>query len=113
MTNDSVIRGELLVDEGDPFSELLVSKSVNNIKARNIFGNVDSKILPGSSDDLKILEINIEEKATGEVVAGAGVGTDGTSIMFSVSENNWLGRGIKLKSSLRDFSKTFFLISLQ
>ncbi len=100
VTNDSVIRGELLVDEGDPFSELLVNKSVNKIKARNIFGNVESKILPGSSDDLRVLEISIEEKATGEVVAGAGVGTDGTSFMFSVSENNWLGRGIKLQSSL-------------
>ena len=32
VTNDSVIRGELLVDEGDPFSELLVNKSLNNIK---------------------------------------------------------------------------------
>jgi len=99
VTNDSVIRGELLVDEGDPYSALLVSKSINKIKARNIFGNVESKILPGSTDDLKVLEISIEEKATGEVIAGAGVGTDGTSFMFSVSENNWLGRGVKLQSS--------------
>ena len=27
-------------------------------------------------------------------MAGAGIGTDGTSFQFSVSENNWLGRGI-------------------
>ena len=100
VTNDSVIRGELLVDEGDPYSVLLVNKSINKIKARNIFGNVESKVLDGSSEDLKVIEINIEEKATGEVIAGAGVGTDGTSFMFSVSENNWLGRGITLKSSL-------------
>ena len=33
-------------------------------------------------------------------MAGAGVGTDGTSFSFSVKENNWLGRGIKLKSDL-------------
>ena len=32
--------------------------------------------------DLKILEISVEEKATGEVMAGAGVGTDGTSFQF-------------------------------
>ena len=43
VTNDSVIRGELLVDEGDPFSELLVNKSINKIKGRNIFGKVDAK----------------------------------------------------------------------
>jgi len=100
VTNDSVIRSALIVDEGDPFSTLLVNKSVNEIKARNLFGKAEHKILPGSSDDMKILQIRVEEKATGEVMAGAGVGTDGTSFQFSVSENNWLGRGIVLQSFL-------------
>ena len=100
VTNDSVIRSELLVDEGDPFSTLLVNKSINEIKARRIFGKVEHKILPGSSNDLKVLEILVEERATGEIMAGAGVGTDGTSFQFAVSENNWLGRGVKLESSL-------------
>ena len=100
ITNDSVIRGEMIVDEGDPYSEILINKSINKIKARNIFGKVDSKIVEGTKPDSKILEISVEEQATGEIVAGAGVGTDGTSFMFAVSENNWLGRGITLKSSL-------------
>jgi len=100
ITNDSVIRGELLVDEGDPFSELLVNKSLNKIRGRNIFGKVEQKTLPGSTDDLKILEINVEEKATGEIMAGAGVGTEGTSFMFSIRENNWLGKGVYLTSAL-------------
>jgi len=100
VTNDSVIRGELIVDEGDPFSTLLVNKSINKIKARNIFSEVEYKTLPGSSPDLKVLEISIQEKATGEIMAGAGVGTDGTSFQFAVKENNWLGRGIKLESAL-------------
>ena len=99
VTNDSVIRGEMLVDEGDPYSALLTNKSVNRLKARGIFGNVESNILEGSSTDLKVLEISIEERATGEIAAGAGVGTDGTSFMFAVSENNWLGRGIKLAAA--------------
>ncbi len=99
VTNDSVIRAELLVDEGDPFSELLVNKSVNEIKSRNIFGKVEQKTLPGSEDGLKVLEISVEEKATGEVMAGAGVGTEGTSFQFAITENNWLGRGISLQSS--------------
>ena len=99
VTNDSVIRSELIVDEGDPFSTLLINKSINKIKARNIFGKVEHQILPGSSNDLKVLEIEVEEKATGEIMAGAGVGTEGTSFQFSVSENNWLGRGIVLESA--------------
>ena len=100
VTNDSVIRSALIVDEGDPFSTLLVNKSINEIKARRIFGKVTHEVLPGSSDDLKILKISVEEKATGEILAGAGIGTDGTSFQFSVKENNWLGRGIKLESQL-------------
>ena len=100
VTNDSVIRSEMLVDEGDPYSKLLVNKSINKLKGRNIFGKVEHKVLPGSSADLKVLEVTVEEKATGEIMAGAGVGTDGTSFQFAVKENNWLGRGIELKSSL-------------
>jgi len=111
ITNDSVIRGEMIVDEGDPFSTLLVNKSINEIKARNIFGKVSYKQLPGSSEGLKVLEISIEEKSTGEIMAGAGVGTDGTTFAFSVNENNWLGRGLSLRSSL-NLSKEQVLGSL-
>jgi outer membrane protein insertion porin family len=100
VTNDSVIRGELLVDEGDPFSELLVNKSINKIKGRNLFSSVEKNTQPGSNSGLKILEIKVEEKATGEIMAGAGIGTEGTSFSFMVSENNWLGRGINLQSNL-------------
>ena len=100
VTNDSVIRSALIVDEGDPYSTLLVNKSINEIKARNIFGKVEHEVLPGSSDDLKVLEISVEEKATGELMAGAGIGTEGTSFQFSITENNWLGRGVQLQSAL-------------
>ena len=100
VTNDSVIRSEMLVDEGDPYSVLLINKSINKLRARGIFGNVNHKISEGSSPDLKVLEVSIEEKATGEISAGAGVGTEGTSFMFSVQENNWLGRVIRLNSAL-------------
>lgn len=100
VTNDDVIRGEMIVDEGDPFSVLLVNKSINEIKARNIFGKVDHKMLPGSSEGLKILEISVEEQPTGEIMAGAGIGTDGTAFQFAVKENNWLGKGIKFQTAL-------------
>jgi len=100
VTNDSVIRGELLVDEGDPFSELLVNRSINNIKGRNIFGEVLVKTSEGSEQGYRVLEIDVEEKATGEIMAAAGVGTDGTTFSFSVKENNWLGRGVKLQTAV-------------
>lgn len=96
ITNESVIRSELLLDEGDPFTNLNLEKSIANIKSRNIFKTVNSKIIPGSANDLKIIEIEVEEKPTGEISAGAGVGTSGGTFAFVIEENNWLGDGKKV-----------------
>ena len=96
VTNESVIRGELLLDEGDPFTNLNLEKSVAEIKARKIFKTVKSNVVSGSSEDQKIIDIIVEEQPTGEISAGAGVGTDGGTIAFSIQENNWLGEGKKV-----------------
>jgi len=106
VTNDSVIRSEMVVDEGDPYSEVLLARSINNIKAKRIFANVESKTLPGSEAGRKIIEIKVEEQATGEIAAGAGVGTSGTTVGGSVAENNFLGRGIKLESMIEISEET-------
>ena len=96
VTNEDVIRSELLLDEGDPFTKLGLDKSISKIKARNIFNNVSSSVQDGSEKNLKIININVEEKPTGELSAGAGVGTNGGQVAFNISENNWLGQGKKL-----------------
>ena len=93
ITNEDVIRSELILDEGDPFTKLKLDKSIAEIKERNIFKSVNSEIKEGSEKNLKIIDINVEEKATGEISAGAGVGTAGGSFAFQVKENNWLGQG--------------------
>ena len=104
VTDESVIRGEFLLDEGDPFSNLKLDKTIAQIKSRNIFGEVTRKITEGSTPTQKIIEINVEEKPTGEISAGAGIGTAGGSFSFSITENNWLGKGINLTTSV-DASK--------
>ena len=96
VTNESVIRSELILDEGDPFTNLSLNKSLAKIRSRNIFSSVDSEIKEGSSNNLKIININVEEKPTGEISAGAGVGTNGGSVGFNIQENNWLGQGKNL-----------------
>ncbi len=93
ITDESVIRSELLLDEGDPFTKLGLDKSIAKIKARNIFRSVQPKVSSGSSSNLKIIDINVEEKPTGEISAGAGIGTNGGTFGFTVNENNWLGQG--------------------
>ena len=101
ITQENVIRNSFEIDEGDPFNELLHAKTLNNIKSLNIFKEVDAEITEGSTLSQKIIDINVEEKATGELSLGAGFGSDGGTIGFSVSENNFLGKGISLSTSIR------------
>ncbi len=96
VTNESVIRGELLLDEGDPFTKIRLDKSISKLKSRRIFETVKSNTSDGSKKNLKVIDIEVAERATGEISAGAGVGTNGGSFAFNVSENNWLGEGKKL-----------------
>tara|TARA_B100001059_G_scaffold236526_1_gene287537 strand:+ start:1034 stop:3265 length:2232 start_codon:yes stop_codon:yes gene_type:complete len=93
ITNENVIRGELILDEGDPFTKLNLDKSIAEIKERSIFKTVKSEVLDGSQNNLKIINIKVEEKPTGEITAGAGVGTNGGTFAFAIRENNWLGQG--------------------
>ena len=96
ITTEAVIRGELLIDEGDPFTKLGLEKSISALKARNIFKDVTYKVEDGSEKNLKKIKINVEEKPTGEISAGAGIGTNGGSFAFTVKENNYLGEGKQL-----------------
>ncbi len=99
VTNEAVIRSELLLDEGDPYSQVKVDKSISNLKARQIFGSVKEEIVDGNIPNSKKIKITVEEMPTGEISAGAGIGTNGGSFAFNIKENNWLGRGIKLSAN--------------
>ena len=100
VTNESVIRSELVLDEGDPFTNLSLDKSISNIKSRNIFRDVKYEIANGSDDSLKVIDIEVEEQPTGEISAGAGIGTTGGSFAIQISENNWLGEGKKVNFAI-------------
>ena len=107
VTDESVIRGELLLDEGDPFNALKLDQSVARIKSRNIFGIVKTDVTDGSKKNLKLIDISVEEKPTGEISAGAGIGTTGGSFAFNITESNWLGKGIGLSTSVDVSQETF------
>ena len=100
VTEEKVIRNQLEVDEGDPFNKLLHAKSINNLKALRIFADVKDEVVSGENPQQKDIKITVEEKPTGEILASAGVGNDGGTVGFSVSEKNFMGRGIGLVSSL-------------
>jgi len=101
ITEEKVIRNALIVDEGDPFNNILFNKSINDVKSKGIFKSVNSEVIDSKSRiNTKIVNITVEEKATGEIMAGAGTGTSGSTISAGIKEINYLGKGITLDSNL-------------
>ena len=107
VTQENVIRNQLELDEGDPFNEILINKSLNNMKSLNFFKSVDKSIIKGSKIDTKIINFSVEEKPTGEINATAGFGTSGGSVGFGIKENNFLGKGLSLDSNFNISAETF------
>ena len=105
-TIEEVIRNRLIVDEGDPLNELLFNKSIDNVKALGIFKSVETNIKDGSDPSLKVIDLSVEEKPTGEISLAAGVGTAGTTIGGGIVEKNFLGKGISLKTNLEVSEET-------
>ncbi len=99
VTEETVIRNQVAIDEGDPFNKILYTKSLNNIRSLNFFREVKGEILEDKINNTKTINIIIEEKPTGEIFAGAGTGTNGTTIAFGIRENNYLGKGVLLDTN--------------
>ena len=100
ITQEDVVRNNLSVDEGDAFNKLLYNRTLNNLKSLNFFKNVNADVVDGTLPNQKIININVEEKPTGEISAGAGVGTNGGTVAFGVRENNFLGKGVEFSTNL-------------
>ena len=101
ITEEKVIRSTLIVDEGDAYNKILFNKSINDIKSKGIFKSVNSEVKDSElKNNKKIINITVEEKATGEIFAGAGTGTEGSSVSAGIKEKNYLGKGIELDTNL-------------
>jgi len=101
ITEEKVIRNSLIVDEGDAYNKILFNKSINKIRSRGIFKNVNADIVDSNiNENNKIINIKVEEKPTGEIFAGAGTGTSGSTISAGIKEKNYLGKGISLNTNL-------------
>ncbi len=100
ITEEKVIRNSLIIDEGDPFNEILLDKSLNKIRSRGFFKSVSSKVKTSDNDSQKkIIDITVTESPTGEIFAGAGTGTSGATLTAGIQEKNYLGKGINLKTN--------------
>ena len=93
-TLDKVIRREFDVVEGDPFSSTKVAKAERDIQSLDFFNKVVVKPKPGSAPDQTIIDVEVEEKSTGEISVGAGFSTsDGPLADLRIRERNFLGKG--------------------
>ncbi len=97
-TVDKVIRREVSLTEGDAYNKYSINRSKDSIRALNYFNNVNIKELKTSVSDKINLEINVEEKNTGEASIGAGYSSaTEASLQLGLKENNFLGKGQKVK----------------
>jgi outer membrane protein insertion porin family len=93
-TVDKVIRREMQLAEGDPFSASSIHRSEQRLKDLGFFETVKVTPTDGAQPDRANVKVEVKEKSTGEVSVGAGFSsTDGPLGDFSISERNFLGKG--------------------
>jgi outer membrane protein insertion porin family len=100
-TRDYVIRREFDVSEGDAYNRALVDRAERRLKNLDYFKTVKITTEPGSSSDRVTLLVDLEEKSTGDFsVSGGYSTTDGALAEVSISERNFLGRGLFAKAAV-------------
>jgi outer membrane protein insertion porin family len=122
-TRDKVIRREVVIEEGNLFSETGMEASKRRITALGYFDRVDVSTEQGSSPDKIIVNIEVTEKPTGTFQVGAGFSSIESFIATAqVQQANLFGNGQSLAlqaqvSALRQlvtlrFFEPYFLDSL-
>ncbi len=109
-TRDKVIRRELEVYEGEPYSATGIKRSKRNLNRLGYFDEVKITSKPGSAPDRMVLEVDVKERPTGAIAAGAGYSSvDHFIISTSISENNLFGTGrkVKLEATLSSTTKRY------
>jgi outer membrane protein insertion porin family len=122
-TRDKVIRREVVIEEGQLFSETGMEMSKRRITALGYFERVDFSTEQGSSPDKIVINIEVTEKPTGTFQVGAGFSSIESFIATAqVQQANLFGNGQSLAlqaqvSALRQlvtlrFFEPYFLDSL-
>lgn len=96
ITRDKVVRRELRLYEGELYNETNKRVSEANVKRLGFFDNVEfqSKVA-GANEDVMDLDIEVEERSTGQLNVGAGYGGfQGFTLQGSIQQTNFMGYGI-------------------
>ena len=97
-TNDSVIRRELTLLEGDPFNKSKLTTSISSLRRLGYFQSVNYRLDQNDSSDLLNIILEVKETNTGSVSFGVGYSSlNNTTLSFGLNENNFLGEGKKVR----------------
>ncbi len=97
-TLDYVIRREMKLAEGDAFNTALLRDSQSRIRGLNFFERVEVSQEEGTAPDRTVINVDVQEKSTGELSVGAGFSTtESVSADLQIRERNLLGRGQDLR----------------
>ncbi|MBX3552477.1 MAG: outer membrane protein assembly factor BamA [Pseudolabrys sp.] len=100
-TRDYVIRREFDIGEGDAYNRALIDRAERRLKNLDYFKTVKITNEPGSAPDRIVVNVDVEEKATGEFSISGGYSTaDGVLAEVAVAERNLLGRGQYARASV-------------
>ena len=99
ITEEEVVRRELIFSEGDTFSKYKLEKSKDSLLASGIFEKVETNI-KNLGNEMIDVELDVEEKLTGAISAGVGIGTAGSEITAGITEKNLFGKGIRINSNI-------------
>lgn len=94
-TRDEVVRREIRQMEGGWYNGEKINLSRDRLNRLNYFSevNIETPAVPGTTDQVD-LDVNVTEKATGNILVGAGFSsTEGLVLSGSVSQNNVFGTG--------------------
>jgi outer membrane protein insertion porin family len=93
-TADKVIRREMMLREGDLYSETGKEVSEFNIMRLGYFNDATVSTSKGSADDRIVLNVEVTERLTGTFQVGAGFSTiENFVLQAQIQYDNFLGRG--------------------
>jgi outer membrane protein insertion porin family len=111
-TRDKVIRRELRIIEGEPYSQSALDYSKRRVTALGFFEKVDVSTKRGAGDDKMDVNVEVSERPTGTFQIGAGFSSVENFIaQAQISQNNLLGRGtmLTLQAQLSSLRQLFLL----
>lgn len=102
VTRDKVVRREFRLNEGDAFNALKVKRSQDRIQSLGFFQeNLEIKQAQGSSNDRVVLNVDAEEKSTGELQLSAGYSSlERFIVSASIAQRNFMGKGQQLQAGV-------------